>query len=62
MKATVRTSATVRDITAMAKRLLKDIPVSDYKTVAQGRLFLMQLGQEAAKKIDWQHLQRPVRS
>jgi hypothetical protein len=49
MKATVHTSATVRDITAIAKRLLKDTPASDYKAVSQGRLFLLQLGQEAAK-------------
>jgi hypothetical protein len=57
MKATVHTSATVRDITAMAKRVLKDTPTSDYNSVADSRMFLMKLGKEAAKKIDWQHLQ-----
>jgi hypothetical protein len=60
MKATVHTSATVRDITAMAKRVLKNTAASDYKSLAASPEFLVKLGEEAAKKIDWTHLQALV--
>jgi hypothetical protein len=56
MKATVHTSATVRDITAMAKRILRYLPTCDRENVAKNVPFLTKLGEEAAKKIDWQHL------
>jgi hypothetical protein len=57
MAVTVHTSATVRDITAMAKRILKKSATIPDENVAHSRTFLLKLGQKAAKRIDWKHLQ-----
>jgi hypothetical protein len=48
MKATVHTSATVRDITAMVKRVLKGTAAKDHQSTARSQEFLLKLGEEAA--------------